>query len=421
MSSPISDLTPTQPGSFVPISYFSKRRLVFEIDKSQEEYNKTQHQIELCYQEAKDKIQQSIELAKQSIHIDLNIAEIEHIFLATREKISQVYISTLTTYIDRIHKYAQDILSTLERKKNIALSAFKKRFFINIERPFARGAFSELYEGVDSFGKLGVMKVNLESLEFFLAAKKEKRILKDLNSKRVRHIVKLRDSVKIGKLSIGLILEHLDFSLEEIELPLDITRTRLVAIQLLKALKNLKDNRYVHNDLKPNNIMVKKSCKIRFIDFGLSCIDGERPLEKVQNKDYRSPESALGLPLTHKSDVWSIACILIKLFTGVPAFSCIHDDNLLILKVICSILGTEIPDHMKNKIDASFITALEKYFISQVPVSGISYLKEPLFRDLIGQMLRINPEERISASMALEHPFFHEEAMECPAAAAAAI
>jgi dual specificity tyrosine-phosphorylation-regulated kinase 2/3/4 len=53
---------------------------------------------------------------------------------------------------------------------------------------------------------------------------------------------------------------------------------RRFAIQLLYALKYLKENDVIHCDLKPENILLKDPAKsgIKIIDFGSSCFQGER-------------------------------------------------------------------------------------------------------------------------------------------------
>jgi dual specificity tyrosine-phosphorylation-regulated kinase 2/3/4 len=53
---------------------------------------------------------------------------------------------------------------------------------------------------------------------------------------------------------------------------------RRFAIQLLYALKYLKEKDVIHCDLKPENILLKDATKsgIKMIDFGSSCFQGER-------------------------------------------------------------------------------------------------------------------------------------------------
>lgn len=97
---------------------------------------------------------------------------------------------------------------------------------------------------------------------------------------------------------------------------------RRFAIQILQALKYLKDEHIIHCDLKPENILLKSPDKsgIKVIDFGSSCFKDERIYTYIQSRFYRAPEIVLGIPYTTAIDMWSFGCILIELFTGFPIF-----------------------------------------------------------------------------------------------------
>lgn len=97
---------------------------------------------------------------------------------------------------------------------------------------------------------------------------------------------------------------------------------RRFAIQILQALKYLREESLIHCDLKPENILLKSPDKsgIKVIDFGSSCFSNERIYTYIQSRFYRAPEIILGIPYTTAIDMWSFGCILTELFTGVPIF-----------------------------------------------------------------------------------------------------
>lgn len=97
---------------------------------------------------------------------------------------------------------------------------------------------------------------------------------------------------------------------------------RRFAIQILQALKYLREESLIHCDLKPENILLKSPDKsgIKVIDFGSSCFAHERIYTYIQSRFYRAPEIILGIPYTTAIDMWSFGCILTELFTGVPLF-----------------------------------------------------------------------------------------------------
>jgi dual specificity tyrosine-phosphorylation-regulated kinase 2/3/4 len=79
------------------------------------------------------------------------------------------------------------------------------------------------------------------------------------------------------------------------------------AVQMLMCLDFLHDNKIIHCDLKPENIMLVKEdrSKIKIIDFGSGCFEAERMYTYIQSRFYRSPEVILGIPYTTAIDMWS--------------------------------------------------------------------------------------------------------------------
>jgi dual specificity tyrosine-phosphorylation-regulated kinase 2/3/4 len=97
---------------------------------------------------------------------------------------------------------------------------------------------------------------------------------------------------------------------------------RRFAIQLLYALKYLKQLEIIHCDLKPENILLKEENKsgIKIIDFGSSTFIDEKVYTYIQSRFYRAPEIMLGIPYTPAIDMWSFGCIIAELYIGYPLF-----------------------------------------------------------------------------------------------------
>ena len=96
------------------------------------------------------------------------------------------------------------------------------------------------------------------------------------------------------------------------------------AWQLLVGLAELSLNKpIIHADLKPDNIMIKKTLqkKIKIIDFGSSFYNLPKKVQYVQSRFYRAPEVILGYLYTPAIDMWSVGCILCELHTGKPIFN----------------------------------------------------------------------------------------------------
>ena len=59
---------------------------------------------------------------------------------------------------------------------------------------------------------------------------------------------------------------------------------------------------------------------IKIIDFGSACHERQTVYTYIQSRFYRSPEVLLGLPYSSAIDMWSLGCICVELFLGLPLF-----------------------------------------------------------------------------------------------------
>jgi serine/threonine protein kinase len=133
--------------------------------------------------------------------------------------------------------------------------------------------------------------------------------------------------------SLYLVLEYLEGKgLDEV---MDARRLTVdecvdIAVQVLEGLKVAHQNRILHRDITPSNVMLAPDGRAKLLDFGLSKIllEGAGDVRRhtgegmiVGTLDYLSPEQALGNPLDERSDLFSFGIVFYQMLAGVHPFS----------------------------------------------------------------------------------------------------
>jgi len=119
---------------------------------------------------------------------------------------------------------------------------------------------------------------------------------------------------------------------EQGRMPCD--RVLAIGVQLAGALGYAHRQGVVHRDVKPSNILLAdKGQTPKLLDFGIARMaepDAEAAERRavatqvgqvIGTPRYMSPEQALGLPVDHRSDLFSLGVVLYEMVTGKPAFS----------------------------------------------------------------------------------------------------
>ncbi|KAM9304310.1 mitogen-activated protein kinase 15 isoform 1-T2 [Morus bassanus] len=240
------------------------------------------------------------------------------------------------------------------------------------------------------------------------------------------NIIKLLDVIRAqNDKDIYLIFESMETDLHAVikkgNLLKDIHKCYIL-YQLLKATKFIHSGNVIHRDQKPSNILLDADCFVKLCDFGLArslCQMNEDQgnpalTEYVATRWYRAPEILLSSrSYTKGVDMWSIGCILGELLLGKPLFPGTSTVNQIeqILRVIPAPSPEDILA-MQSDYRASVINCMssrqrvtfEEFLPSSTPLPAL---------DLLKKLLVFNPDKRLTAEEALQHPYvkrFH-----CPA------
>ncbi|KAF7984222.1 hypothetical protein HWV62_16024 [Athelia sp. TMB] len=194
-----------------------------------------------------------------------------------------------------------------------------------------QGTFGQVVECQDvKTHEIVAVKVVKNKPAYFNQSMMEVTILELLNTQYdpqdEHHILRLRDSF-IHRSHLCLVFELLSSNLYELLKQnqfqgLGTQLVKLFTAQLLDAMTVLKEAQLIHCDLKLENILLKslQSPQIKLIDFGSACHERQTVYTYIQSRFYRSPEVLLGIPYTASIDMWSLGCIAVELFLGLPLF-----------------------------------------------------------------------------------------------------
>jgi serine/threonine-protein kinase len=107
--------------------------------------------------------------------------------------------------------------------------------------------------------------------------------------------------------------------------PLPVVEAVAYAIEIGRGLMAAHNERLVHRDVKPQNVLIDPDGRAKVTDFGISRSldsDGLTATGRVLGTtDYVAPEQALGEDVTEQSDVYSLGICLFEMLTGGVPFT----------------------------------------------------------------------------------------------------
>lgn len=172
-------------------------------------------------------------------------------------------------------------------------------------------------------------------------------------------------------------------------------RARIVFRQILSGVEHLQTHGVAHRDLSLENVLITSEGICKVIDFGMALrmplsepdAEGNRRTLRIPpqgvcgKKNYISPEVLENAGAFHgfASDMWAVGVMLFILTTGIP------------------------PVDAATPVDPRFLMVRDGRLAEMLSGWGIQL--NPALVDLLGRMLRVNPQERLTPAQILEHPW----------------
>lgn len=261
--------------------------------------------------------------------------------------------------------------------KTIGKGSFAKVYLVKelrTERQFAVKAFSKEHLASQKVGRQSLMT--------------EIEILRQLKHKNIMSLEELHESrnsiyMVTELLQGGELLHHLTAPQ-----PMRSGDQRKVIRALLEALAYMEERMIMHRDIKPTNILfrdkeVQDFAQVKLVDFGLATFRNasSQIFQRCGTPGFIAPEvinctSKDSIPYSTNCDVFSVGVLFYIMLSGRSPFEGSNAKEILAMNKVC-------------KIDM-FLPGLAK---------------DKQAHDLLFKMLEKNPDERITASEALKHPF----------------
>lgn len=195
-----------------------------------------------------------------------------------------------------------------------------------IEKEIGRGGMGCVYKGLTPDGRPTAIKmlenkyVSVPEFRFFFDS--EAKALKDMNHPSVVKI--LGDTFSDAQGNLYLPMEYVEGETLQHHIQTfgaySEQEARDLMCKILDAFTYIHGVNKIHRDIKPSNIMIRPDGSICVIDFGIAkdmkVSTGKTIGMTVGTDGYMSPEQISALNIDHRTDIYSLGCLLHYMLTG---------------------------------------------------------------------------------------------------------
>jgi serine/threonine protein kinase len=240
-------------------------------------------------------------------------------------------------------------------------------------------------------------------------AKKQYEILSKFNHENIHKVIDMFVAPNKNQYLITPYYQNNLYNYTSKKLPEKVIKQ--IIYQIVCGVNYLHSLKYIHRDIKPDNILISSEGKIILTDFDL-CRQESKGKDDPMTRTavtlyYRAPELFFGDSYYgNKIDIWSIGCVFAELIIGKPIFKA--NNELGTLSNIIEIIGCPSEENWPG------VSQLPNY----LPFTGGEFKLGKMLEegglskggiDIVTKMLMLDPKKRPSCEEMLKDEYFKKE------------
>ena len=196
--------------------------------------------------------------------------------------------------------------------------------------------------------------------------------------------------------------------------------SRYIIFQVVCGLKILHERELSHNDIKPSNIIISGTTKVKICD--LCSTDKTGTVRGSGTDGYLSPQALVGLTRSREDDMYAVGIVFLELLNWkIEIFKEKADENEEKLKLILKkYYDIKVPGENYNensnentKYNIIICSIKKRYYNNfeyrlKLESDIFKNIAEESDKELIKNLLEINPEKRMTAQEVLNLPMFQK-------------
>lgn len=240
-------------------------------------------------------------------------------------------------------------------------------------------------------------------------AKKQYEILSKFNHENIHKVIDMFIAPNKNQYLITPYYQNNLYNYTSKKLPEKVIKQ--IIFQVVCGVNYLHSLKYIHRDIKPDNILISSEGKIILTDFDL-CRQESKGKDDPMTRTavtlyYRAPELFFGDSYYgNKIDIWSIGCVFAELITGKPLFKA--NNELGTLSNIIETIGCPSEENWPG------VSQLPNY----LPFTGGEFKLGKMLEEgglskegigIVTKMLMLDPKKRPSCEELLKDEYFKKD------------